>query len=92
MDDFLKELGIKTMFEIKDEELEALKEDYMIFMNHVKALEVIDTKDVEPMYYPYEIETSYLREDVETYTISKEEVLNNSKEVKEGMVKVPKVV
>lgn len=92
MDDFLKELGLKTMFEIKDEELEALKEDYMIFMNHVKALEVIDTKGVEPMYYPYEIETSYLRDDEQTYTISKEEVLNNSKEVKEGMVKVPKVV
>ncbi|HAH75866.1 MAG TPA: Asp-tRNA(Asn)/Glu-tRNA(Gln) amidotransferase GatCAB subunit C, partial [Kandleria vitulina] len=41
-EEMLKELGRKTMFNITDEEMPALREEYHVFMNHVKALDAID--------------------------------------------------
>ena len=68
----LKKLGRKTMFDIHDDEMEALVKEYDVFMSHVKALEAIDTEDVEPLAFPYVIETTYLRDDDESYVISRE--------------------
>ena len=42
----LKQLGRKTMFDVSDEEMPALIEEYNVFMSHVQALEAIDTTDV----------------------------------------------
>ncbi|MCD7949408.1 MAG: Asp-tRNA(Asn)/Glu-tRNA(Gln) amidotransferase subunit GatC [Erysipelotrichaceae bacterium] len=88
----LKKLGLRTMFDISDEEMPALVEEYNIFMSHVKALEAIDTSNVEPLAFPYEIETTFLREDIADHTISREDALKNTKCVKDNQIKVPKVV
>ncbi len=88
----LKQLGLKAMFSITDEEMPALLEEYEVFMNHVKALEAIDTTDVEPLAFPYEIETTFLRDDETTRTIDREDALKNAKCVQDYQVKVPKVV
>lgn len=47
-EEMLKKLGLKTMFNISDEEMPELVEEYDIFMNHVSVLEKIDTTGVEP--------------------------------------------
>jgi aspartyl/glutamyl-tRNA(Asn/Gln) amidotransferase subunit C (EC 6.3.5.-) len=91
-EEMLKKLGLKTMFRISDEELPALVEEYEVFMNHVKVLEDIDTTNVEPLAYPYEIETSFLREDQPVDVITTDEALQNAKDVEDNQVKVPKVV
>ncbi len=88
----LKSLGLQTMFNINDKEMPALVEEYNIFMSHVKALEAIDTTNVEPLAFPYEIETTYLREDVVDHMISREDALKNAKSVQDYQIKVPKVV
>ncbi len=88
----LKDLGRKTMFNISDEEMDALIEEYNVFMNHVKAIDLIDTQGVEPMAFPYDIETTYLRDDEQTHTISREDALKNAKVVQDNQIKVPKVV
>lgn len=88
----LKQLGLKTMFNISDEEMPELVEEYDIFMNHVAVLEKIDTEGVEPLAYPYEIETTFLREDEANDVISREEILKNAKSVEDNQIKVPKVV
>ena len=88
----LKKLGLKTMFNISDEEMPELIEEYDIFMNHVAVLEKIDTEGVDPLAYPYEIETTFLREDEPVDTISREDVLKNAKCVEDNQIKVPKVV
>lgn len=88
----LKQLGLKTMFSITDEEMPALLEEYEVFMNHVKALEAIDTTDVEPLAFPYEVETTYLRDDETTHTIDREDALKNAQCTQDNQVKVPKVV
>lgn len=91
-EEMLKQLGLKTMFAITDEEMPALVEEYDIFMHHVSVLETIDTSNVEPMAYPYEIETTYLREDTPSDCISTSEALKNAKNVQDNQIKVPKVV
>ena len=83
----LKKLALKTMFRLSDEEMPAMLEEYDVFMHHVQALEAIDTSDVEPLCFPYEIETTYLREDVDVKT-----VLANGPDVVEDQIRVPKVV
>lgn len=88
----LKSIGLKTMFHITDDEMPALVEEYDVFMNHVKALEAIDTTDVEPLAFPYEVEMTYLREDEPTKVLSREDALKNAKSVLDNQIKVPKVV
>ena len=61
-------------------------------MNHVEALEAINTEGIEPLAFPYEIEMTYLREDEPTHLISREDALKNAKSVLDNQVKVPKVV
>lgn len=90
--DMLKTLARNTMFEISDEEMPTLIQEYQIFMSHVKALESIDTENVDPLVFPYEIETTFLREDEVNHMISQEDALKNAPSVQEYHIKVPKVV
>lgn len=88
----LKQLGKKTMFDVSDEEMPALVEEYNVFMSHVKAIDAIDTTGVEPLAFPYEVETTFLREDEPTHVIERSEALKNAKVVQDNQIKVPKVV
>lgn len=88
----LKELGLKTMFNISDDEMPALVNEYNVFMSHVEALEAINTDDVAPLAFPYEIEMTFLREDEPTHIISRDDALKNAKSVQDNQIKVPKVV
>ncbi len=88
----LKTLGLKTMFAISDEEMPELVKEYEVFMNHVEVLDKIDTEGVDIMAFPYEIETSFLREDTPSHVISVEDALKNAPSVKDNQVKMPKVV
>lgn len=91
-EEMLKKLGLKTMFSITDEQMPALVEEYEVFMAHVAVLSKIDTTGVEPMAYPYEIETSFLREDVVGDILETEVALKNATAIQENQIKVPKVV
>lgn len=91
-EEMLKKLGLKTMFNISDVEMPVLVDEYDIFMNHVAVLEEIDTEGVEPLAYPYEIETTFLRDDEPIDIISLEDALSNAKSVQENQIKVPKMV
>lgn len=88
----LKELGLKTMFDITKEQMPALVDEYEVFMHHVQVLEKIDTTGVAIMAYPYDVETTYMRDDQPVDVISREEALKNAKDVEQNQVKVPKVV
>lgn len=91
-EEMLKKLGLKTMFNISDGEMPELVDEYDIFMNHVAVLGEIDTEGIEPLAYPYEIETTFLRDDEPIDIISLEDALSNAKSVQENQIKVPKVV
>ena len=86
-EEMLKKLGLKTMFNISNGEMPELVDEYDIFMNHVAVLEEIDTEGIEPLAYPYEIETTFLRDDEPIDIISLEDALSNAKSVQENQIK-----
>ncbi len=90
--ELLEELALKTMFKISEGEMPGFIDEYHVFLKHVEVLEQIDTTGVEPMAYPYEIETSFLREDEGNCVIETKEALKNTKTVLQNQIKVPKVV
>ena len=92
LDTKLKQLALKTMFELSDEEMPAMRVEYDVFMHHVKALEAIDTTDVEPLCFPYEVLTTYLREDDPCDVEDVDVILENGPDVVEHQIRVPKVV
>ena len=91
--EFLKKCANNLMFDLTDDEVESLINDFeSLFrqINEIRKLEGID--EVEPMVFPFDVTTDFLREDVEVEPLSVEEVLQNAKDVQDGQIKLPKVV
>lgn len=88
----LKQLALKTMFRLSDEEMPMMVKEYEVFMHHVASLEAIDTDGVEPLYFPYELETTFLREDEPNDVVDVKTILENGPDVVENQIRVPKVV
>jgi len=89
---YFKKLANQLMFDVSDEEIKELQEEFATLQKQIALLEQIDTEDVEEMVYPFEAETTFLREDEVTHVISREDALRNVKAVMAGHVHVPKVV
>ena len=88
----VKDLARMLMFELSDKEAEDIIADFVTFDRQLALLDAVDTEGVEEMIYPFEVKTSYLREDIGDHVISQEEALKNASKVKEGHIVVPKVV
>ena len=78
--------------DLSDEEIEELKKDFVAVEEQVSLFEKVDTEGVEPMVYPFEAPTTFLREDVVSDVLTQEEALKNVKDARMGHVHVPKVV
>lgn len=89
---YLKKLARDLMFELSDQEASELKEEFEGLLHQIQAFEQIDTENVERMVYPFEDETTFLREDVVEHVLSQSDALANVKSTKAGHVHVPKVV
>ncbi|MDD3938829.1 MAG: aspartyl/glutamyl-tRNA amidotransferase subunit C, partial [Bacilli bacterium] len=59
-------------------------------MQLIGQIEGVD--DYEPMVFPFECTTSYLRDDIPSKPLTKDEALRNAKNKSAGQIKVPKVV
>lgn len=90
--EYLRALASDLRFELSDAEIEELKQRFERLERQIAEFEKVDTENVEPMIYPFETPTSYLREDVVDEVLSQEEVLANVKDARMGHVHVPKVV
>lgn len=90
--EYFKKLAHDIMFDISDEEVEELKNEFGKLITQIEGLKEINTDGVEDMVYPFEEETTYLREDVVDAVLSQKDALENAKSVKAGHVHVPKVV
>lgn len=89
---YFKQLANQCMFEFKEEELEQVGSAFEVLEKQMELIEKIDTTGVEAMVHPFEMPTSYLREDEVTHTITQQEALSNATKVKSGHFVVPKVV
>ena len=80
--EYFRKLAKQIMFDVSDSEIEELQEEFKTLTEQMELLNKINTDDIEEMVYPFEMETTYLREDIEEHTICQEEALMNAKRVK----------
>lgn len=90
--EYFRKLAQDLKFDLSEAEIENLKKDFVEVQRQIELFDTVDTEGVEPMVYPFEAPTSYLREDVEAEVLTQKEALANVKEVRMGHVHVPKVV
>ena len=86
--EYFHKLANDLKFDLSDEEIE----DFVAVEEQVSLFEKVDTEGVEPMVYPFEAPTTFLREDVVSDVLTQEEALKNVKDARMGHVHVPKVV
>lgn len=89
----LKTAASKMMFEMDDNQYDQLIKELNIFLKQVDLIgDIPHIDDVTPMTFPFEVTNSYLREDVVEEPLSQEEALKNASDVKDGQIRLPKVV
>lgn len=60
--EYFRKLASDLKFSLTDEEIEALKKDFEAVEAQVHLFEQVDTEGVEPMIWPFETPTVFLRE------------------------------
>ena len=88
----IKELALDIMFDVNDDEVKEIEEEFDKLDKMLAIFNSIDTTGVEEMVYPFDNPTVFLREDNDTYVISQDEAMSNVSKTKQGHVVVPKVV
>ena len=78
--EYFHKLANDLKFDLSDEEIEELKKDFVAVEEQVSLFEKVDTEGVEPMVYPFEAPTTFLREDVVSDVLTQEEALTNVKD------------
>lgn len=91
--DVLKDAAKRLLFDMSDSEYETLLKEFDVI---TKQMEIIGSDksldSLEPMVFPFECTTSYLREDEPEEPLNREVALRNSKRKIGGQIKLPKVV
>ena len=90
--EMLKKLANNVMFDLNEEELSELQDDFKDYLKQLDLLNKIDTSGVEEMVYPFETPTHFLRSDEVNYVLSASEALANAPKQSQGYIVVPKVV
>ncbi|MBQ0008831.1 MAG: hypothetical protein KBS97_00905 [Firmicutes bacterium] len=89
----LKDAAKRLLFDMSDSEYETLLKEFDVI---TKQMEIIGSDksldSLEPMVFPFECTTSYLREDEPAEPLNREVALRNSKRKIGGQIKLPKVV
>lgn len=91
--DLLKKCANNLMFDMSDNQYDLLLKEFDILLKQMEVLGNIEgLEKVTPMVFPFDVTTSFLREDEPEESLSKDEILRNAKDVHEGQIKLPKVV
>ena len=89
----LKEAANKLLFDMSEEQYDTLLEEFEIITKQMLLIsEIPGVDDVKPMTFPFDVSVTYLREDVPTTPLDRDEALKNAKDVVDGQIRLPKVV
>ena len=89
----LKVAADRIMLDLDEEQYDSLIVELKGICQMVDAIkELPGIDDVEPMTFPFDNRTSHLRDDVTEEPLPKEETLKNAHDVKDGQIRLPKVV
>ena len=90
-DETIEYVGILAQLELSGTEKEQAKEDMGELLDYIDKLGELDTEGVEPMSHVFPVKNVF-REDQVTNGDTREEILKNAPDQKEGAFKVPKTV
>ncbi len=91
--DVLKDAANRLLFTLSDEEFKTLYDEFMILQKQMEKIGKIEgLENYEPMTFPFDCSTYYLRDDEPTAPLKRDEALKNAGNVKDGQIKLPKVV
>lgn len=83
----------RLLFSMSDEQYETLLEEFDVLTKQMGLIGQIEGLDeFEPMTFPFDVTTDFLRDDVAVEPLSQEDTLKNAGNVMEGQIKLPKVV
>lgn len=89
----LKDAANRLYFDMSDDQYEMLLEEFDTIREQFELMGKIGgVDDAIAMTFPFDVSISYLREDVPEKPLEKEDVLKNAGNVKDGQIKLPKVV
>lgn len=90
-DEIIDYVGILAKLELTDEEKEQAKKDMANMLDYIDMLNELDTDGVEPMSHVFPVHNVF-REDVVVNGDTRDEILKNAPEKKDGSFMVPKTV
>ncbi len=85
-------LAHQLRFDLSDKEAQDIADEFSVLIDQMDLLNKIDTQGVEPMVYPFEEPTSFMREDEVNHVLSAQEALKNAPSTKNGFFVTKKVV
>ena len=89
----LKDAANRLLFDMSEEEYKTLLEEFDIITKQMRMIGEDASLDEEiPMTFPFDCNTSYLREDVPGIPLEREEAIKNANNKTGGQIKLPKVV
>lgn len=90
-DETIEYVGILAKLELSDDEKEQAKKDMGSMLDYIDKLNELDTEGVEPMSHVFPVKNVF-REDVVTNEDTREKILKNAPEEKDGSFMVPRTV
>jgi aspartyl-tRNA(Asn)/glutamyl-tRNA(Gln) amidotransferase subunit C len=90
-DETIEYVGILAKLELSDEEKEQAKKDMANMLDYIDMLNELDTTGIEPMSHVFPVHNVF-REDVVTNGDTRDAILANAPEKKDGSFMVPKTV
>lgn len=90
--EYFRKLANDLKFDLSDQEIEELKKDFIEVEKQVELFDTINTDGIEPMVYPFETPTFFLREDEVDEVLDQSDALKNAPDARMGHIHVPKVV
>lgn len=89
----LKTAANKLMFDMSEEQYDNLLNEFDTIISQMKLIGDIEgVDDAEPMTFPFDVTNNYLREDVASSPLNRDEALRNAKDVVDGQIRLPRVV
>ena len=89
----LKDAANRLLFDMSDEEYKTLLEEFDIITTQMRMIGEDSSLDLEePMTFPFDCKTTFLREDIPGTPLDREEAIKNANNKTGGQIKLPKVV
>lgn len=90
-DETIDYVGILAKLELSEEEKEQAKKDMANMLDYIDMLNELDTEGVEPVSHVFPVHNVF-REDIVVNGDTRDQILKNAPEQKDGSFMVPKTV